>query len=71
MKNTFISKLDMAQAYFPYINPRCARQKLMDLINDSPVLIQSLRDVGYTPLSHSITPRQVAIITDYFGNPWK
>lgn len=70
MKLTFTSKSDLAQAYFPHLGIRSARQKLMQLINDDKVLLTSLLDSGYHPSSHSFTPAQVMTIIDRIGSPY-
>ena len=71
MKHTFISKTDLAQAYFPYINPASARNKLMSLITSSATLISKLRDTGYTDRQKEFSPLQAEMITEYFGNPFR
>lgn len=70
MRNTFISKSDLAQAYFPYIDPRSARHKLMSLINEDANLSTSLHDAGYKHLNHEFSPAQVQLIFDRLGNPF-
>lgn len=71
MKRSFITKTELAQAYFPYINERAARHKLMSLINDSSLLISKLREVGYRETKHLLSPVQVDLIMETFGNPFK
>lgn len=70
MKKVFISKTDLAQAYFPFIDPRSARNKLMQLINDDQSLVDSLNDCGYKFRNRQFSPKQVDIIVDKLGNPW-
>ena len=70
MKKTFISKTDLAVAYFPFINENAARHKLMALINDNRSLMDSLIASGYKTLSRAFSPRQVELIFDAFGNPF-
>lgn len=70
MKHSFVSKTDLAVAYFPYVNQHSARHKLMELINDDHELITQLRSTGYTKLSHMFSPRQVEMIIQKYGNPF-
>ena len=71
MKNVFISKTDLAQAFFPYIEARPARHKLMQVINDDQTLLEQLVECGYSATSHFFSPKQVDMIVERFGNPWK
>jgi len=71
MRNSFVSKTDLAQAYFPYINPRSARHKLMRVINDDSTLMEKLVNAGYNSEMHLLSPMQVDIIVERLGNPWK
>jgi len=70
MKHSFISKTDLAQAYFPYIQERCARKKLMQYINEDPELLTQLLESGYNPMCHQFSPKQVEIIFNVLGNPF-
>jgi len=71
MKNTFIFKSDLAQAFFPWTSKDSARHKFIALINSDDTLIADLTDAGYKPDNRSFSPRQVEIITNRLGNPWK
>ncbi len=71
MKTTFVTKTDLGQAFFPYISPRSARQKLMQIVMDDATLVALLKQHGYAESSHAFSPRQVEIIVDRLGNPWK
>ena len=71
MKNSFTSKSDLAQAYFPHIGDQSARHKLMNLINTDPILFSQLQATGYKPLARSFSPAQVHLIYERFGNPFK
>lgn len=71
MTNTFISKSDLAQAYFPYIDAESARHKLMQFINYDDILIDQLRETGYQPRSHAFSPAQVELIFARLGNPFR
>ena len=70
MKNTFVSKSDLAQAYFPYVDAETARHKLMDVINADKQLMQSLFEQGYYKTCKQLSPICVELITKRLGNPW-
>jgi len=70
MKNCFISKTDLAVAYFPFINQNAARNKLMQFINNNAELMRKLEGVGYTRLCRSFSPKQVEIIVNHLGDPF-
>jgi len=71
MKRTFISKTDLAVAYFPYVNEHSARHKLMGIIDSDAKLMESLSQSGYIRTSRQFSPKQVDIIFDHLGNPYK
>ena len=71
MRNTYISKTDLAVAYFPYIDVHSARHKLMGIINSDDRLLPLLIDTGYQNSNRQFSPRQVELILDRLGNPWK
>jgi len=70
MKHSFVSKTDLAQAYFPYVNEQSARHKLMQLICDDGTLLDRLVDAGYRKLQRQFSPLQVEIILNRLGNPF-
>jgi len=67
---TFLSKTQLAQAYFPYIDSESARHKLMQIINDDAELLTQLRATGYVTMTRMFSPRQVDMIMERFGNPF-
>lgn len=71
MRNLFVTKTDLGQAYFPFISPRSARQKLMQIISEDAVLMTALTENGYVENSHAFSPRQVELIVERLGDPWK
>ena len=72
MRNTFVSKTDLALAYFPHLTAHSARNKLMSLIRDTSTdLMDRLNATGYKPLQKDLSPLQVSIIIEHFGNPFK
>lgn len=70
MKQTFITKTDLAQAYFPHIDAPSARHKLMQYINDDPTLLAQLKESGYQPRSRSFSPLQTEMIFARIGKPF-
>ncbi len=70
MKNCFISKTDLAVAYFPFINQHAARNKLMHFIAADARLMQQLENAGYTRLCRQFSPKQVELIFEHLGNPF-
>ena len=70
MKKTYVSKTEMAQAYFPYIAPHSALNKLMSIIQSSDRLLTQLREADYNPQAKLLSPRQVEIIMERLGNPF-
>jgi len=71
MKNCFISKTDLAVAYFPFINQNAARNKLMHFIATDAELMHQLEQVGYTRLCRQFSPKQVEMIMAKLGNPFR
>lgn len=70
MKPTFTTKTELAQAYFPHLEMRSARHKLMQVINSDSHLIQLLTEQGYEPNHHHFTPAQVTTIINRLGSPF-
>jgi len=70
MKHTFISKTDLAVAYFPFINQHAARNKMMQFINNDSELMSKLEAAGYTRLCRQFSPKQVEMIFEHLGNPF-
>lgn len=70
MKSTFVSKTDLAIAYFPHMEARSARGKLMSLITSAGTLLERLRSSGYTDRQKDLSPHQVEMIMEQFGNPF-
>lgn len=64
------SKQELAQRYFPDVKlPHTAVNRMMSLINAYEDLVWELEKVGYQKTCKYLTPRQVAIIVDYLGEP--
>ncbi|MCQ2212922.1 MAG: DUF4248 domain-containing protein [Bacteroidaceae bacterium] len=71
MKCSFTSKTDLARSYFPNHSDSGARRLLMDTIASTPPLISMLHELGYSKEQHFFTPRQVEMVIEYLGNPFK
>ena len=71
MKNTYISKTDLAQAYFPYVEAETARHQLMQIINSDAALMATLLKIGYKKTCRLLSPLCVEKIVESLGNPWK
>ena len=69
MKHTFVSKTDLAVAYFPHISRQAARHKLMQFIRDDSHLLAELEATGYSSNNRQFSPLQVDIIFRRLGNP--
>jgi hypothetical protein len=63
------TKAELAQRYNPHLSNDTAMQQLRRWLKHNPALMQELRDAGYRPACHSFTPREVAIIFRYLGEP--
>lgn len=70
MKKSFVSKLDLAKAYFPHIDGESARHKLISLIKDDTELINHLMSSGYNPRGHYFSPFQLDLIMNRLANPF-
>jgi len=71
MKFTYILKTDLAIAYFPFLDQHSARHKLIDIIRSDAALMADLISTGYKHTLHYLSPRQVEMITEKLGNPWR
>lgn len=70
MKRSFVSKTDLAVAYFPHLQPEVARHKLMEYINSIPTLMARLNEVGYRRTCRNLSPKQVDMIFEVIGKPY-
>ncbi len=62
-------KAELAQRYFPDADPAVAANRLRRSIERAHGLLQALAPTGYPSRAHFFTPRQVAIIVSYLGEP--
>lgn len=69
MQIRFYSKQELAMLYFPEADPRCARKHLRRWIYKCPELVARLADLHLSIYSKVFTPRQVALIIEYLGEP--
>lgn len=70
MKFTFVSKSDLAIAYFPHVGTHSACNKLMSIIKDDQELHSRLLSTGYRKLNRTFTPKQVEMIVERLGKPY-
>lgn len=65
-----LSKAELAMRYFPdTINKSVARHHLMQWITRNPELWLRLQSLGYRKGCQFFSPRMVACIYDYLGEP--
>ena len=62
-------KAELAQLYFPDADPVVAANRLRRQIERAYGLLQALEPTGYPSRAHFFTPRQVAIIVRFLGEP--
>lgn len=62
-------KSEIAQMYNPQVSPSRALQILREWILQSPGLAERLKATGYRNTQKLLTPRQVQLIFDAFGEP--
>lgn len=60
---------ELAGLYFPYLCQRQGRRKLHLWINKCADLRTALRRLDYTDQDRWLTPRMVATIYEYLGEP--
>jgi len=64
-----ISKTELAMLYFPNISSESARQSFRRRLISYPDLTRELDAAHYNKFCHLLTPKQVAIIISYLGEP--
>lgn len=69
MQIRFYSKQELAMLYFPEADPSCARKHLWRWICNCPELVARLAGMHLSAHSKMFTPRQVALIVEYLGEP--
>lgn len=65
----FVSKAELAMAYRPDISLKSALQSLYRQLNETPGLMQALKDVGYKKNQKLFTPLQIEVIYEKIGAP--
>jgi hypothetical protein len=63
------TKAELSLRYNPEMSEATARQHLRRWIYANPGLMEALQQAGYNPRRHSFTPREVALIFEYLGEP--
>jgi hypothetical protein len=65
-----IMKMELALQYFPNAyNTHSATTMLNNWLRRNPELWEALKEAGYNPRQCYLTPRQIAIIIHYLGEP--
>lgn len=62
-------RTELAQYYFPTLNPQVAYRKLQEWIDYCPQLRQRLNAAGCHPRSRMYMPVQVRMIVEALGEP--
>lgn len=66
----FVRKYDLAFKYFPYApTKKAATDNLTRAINRCTPLLMQLAQNGYNTREKTYSPRQVALIFEYLGEP--
>jgi hypothetical protein len=60
---------ELAQLYFPTISKKSASAQLRRWIKLSDKVLPTLKNLGYKPGTRLLTPVQVKVIIDEFGEP--
>lgn len=60
---------ELAMRYFPHVKPDSATNQLRRWILYSPELQSHLSACGWIPGNKMLTPKQVSVIVDHFGEP--
>lgn len=64
------TKRELAGLYFPSTkNEESAVANLRNLMKRNPKMVAELKEAGYKPRDKVFTPRQVAIVVRYWGEP--
>ncbi len=63
------SKRELAILYFPLISPEAATRQLQLWIERCSELNNELKNCNYIHRQRILTPKQVRLIVEYFGEP--
>lgn len=63
------SKCELAHIYFPDSEQQVAVNRLMMWVKQAPDLMEQLKAAGYQSRCKILTPRQVRLIVEAFGEP--
>lgn len=61
--------LELGIRYSPEVVPAVASRRLKRWVTGSPALLGRLAETGWTPTQRILTPRQVACIVEFLGEP--
>lgn len=64
-----MKKKELARLYFPGSEEKQAVNKLNGWIKNCPDLVKELEATGYSKNSKTFTPKQIALIYYYLGDP--
>ena len=64
-------KMELAQAYAPNISTGAALNRLANWIKTNKQLTEALRKTDYRTTQRMFTSKQVALIFEYLGEPWR
>lgn len=62
-------KTELALMYHPHLSGHAAIVKIRRWINRNPELKRRLQEVQVSPMNHTYTPKEVAIIVEFLGEP--
>jgi hypothetical protein len=69
MEITSMTKTELAMLYAPDLTPHSAVNRLARWMACNPLLMAALRRTGYRKTARRFSPRQVALIVRYLGEP--
>lgn len=69
IQGVYVAKSELAMLYAPELSPHAAVNRLMAWLKKDPDTIRALRATGYNKYQKILTPKQVAIITSFLGEP--
>ena len=65
-----LNKGDLAQMYSPNVCRKSALRLLNSYIHRARGLLPALEDTGYSHSARHFTPKQLALVLEYLGEPY-
>ncbi|MBR4845149.1 MAG: DUF4248 domain-containing protein [Bacteroidaceae bacterium] len=65
-----LNKGDLAMMYSPHVCRKSALRLLNSYIHRAKGLLPALEDTGYSRAARHFTPRQLALVLEYLGEPY-